>query len=145
MIVVVGVDDSTHGATAARRARRYAERVGAALHAVHVAYVPTSMLAALGSVPAPIGDFTQAQRSAVWDNVGAILDGAAGIEVRRVELEGYPPDTLVEYADWVGAALVVVGSRGRGELAALLLGSTSHRVLHLAHCDVLVARAEEEA
>ncbi len=145
MIVVVGVDDSIHGAAAARRAVRYAARVGAALHAVHVAYVPTSMLAALGSVPAPIGDFTAAQRLAVWDTVGAILDGATGIEVRRVELEGYPPDTLVEYADRVGADLLVVGSRGRGELAALFLGSTSHRVLHLAHCDVLVARAEEEA
>ncbi len=144
MIVVVGVDDSPHGAAAARRALRYADRVGADLHAVHVAYVPTSMLAALGSVPAPIGDFTHAQRIAVWDNVGHILDGAA-IEVRRVELEGYPPDTLVEYADRVGADLLVVGSRGRGELAALFLGSTSHRVLHLAHCDVLVARAEEEA
>ncbi len=145
MIVVVGVDDSPHGAAAARRAVRYAERVQADLHAVHVAYVPTSMLAALGSVPAPIGDFTQAQRVAVWDTVGAILDAATGIEVRRVELDGYPPDTLVEYADRVGADLLVVGSRGRGELAALFLGSTSHRVLHLAHCDVLVARAEEEA
>ncbi len=144
MIVVVGVDDSAHGAAAARRAVKYAVRVGAELHAVHVAYVPTSMLAALGSVPAPVTDFTAAQRLGVWDNVGSILDAAEGITVQRVELDGYPPDTLVEYADRVGADLLVVGSRGRGELAALFLGSTSHRVLHLAHCDVLVARAEED-
>ncbi len=143
MIVVVGVDDSRHGEAAARRAVRYADRVGAELHAVHVAHVPVSMLAALASVPAPVADFTAAQRSAVWDRIGPILDGAT-TEVRRVDLDGYPPDTLVEYTDRVGADLLVVGSRGRGELAALLLGSTSHRVLHLARCDVLVARTEED-
>ncbi len=143
MIVVAGVDDSSHGEAAARRAVRYAERVGAELHAAHVAHVPVSMLAALASVPTPVTDFTSAQRRAVWDRIGPILDGAA-IEVQRVDLDGYPPDTLVEYCDQVGADLLVVGSRGRGELAALLLGSTSHRVLHLAKCDVLVARAEVE-
>ncbi len=60
--------------------------------------------------------------------------------MKRVDLNGYPADALVEYAGGVGADLIVVGSRGRGELAALLLGSTSHRILHLATCDVLVAK-----
>jgi len=62
--------------------------------------------------------------------------------VTRVELEGYPADTLVEYASSVGAGIIVVGSRGRGELASLVLGSTSHRVVNQATCDVLIAKGD---
>jgi nucleotide-binding universal stress UspA family protein len=64
----------------------------------------------------------------------------AGFSVSRVDLDGYPPDALVGYAEEVAASLLVVGTRGRGEIAALFLGSTSHRAIHLAKCDVLVVR-----
>jgi nucleotide-binding universal stress UspA family protein len=68
----------------------------------------------------------------------------AGVPVERVDLDGYPPDTLVAYADDAAASLLVVGTRGRGELASLILGSTSHRALHLAKCDVLVVKPQED-
>jgi nucleotide-binding universal stress UspA family protein len=38
------------------------------------------------------------------------------------------------------ATLVVVGTRGRNALAGLVLGSTSHEVLHQARCSVIVVR-----
>jgi nucleotide-binding universal stress UspA family protein len=38
------------------------------------------------------------------------------------------------------AGVIVMGSRGRGDLAGLVLGSTAHKVIHLADLPVLVVR-----
>ncbi len=142
-IVVAGVDASEHGAAAAHSALRAARSAGSELHAVHVVHVPTSLVTALAAAPAPVEEFAAAERSIVWERIAPILDGS-GYPWTRVDLDGYPPDVLVRYATEVGADLLVVGSRGRGELAALFLGSTSHRVIHLAECDVLIARSGED-
>ena len=138
-VVVVGVDESERSASAATTACRVAAALDCAVHAVFVTHVPTSMLAVLAGVPSAASDYVDARREAVWERVGPALD-ECGVEVKRVDLEGYPPDTLVAYAAEVGARMIVVGSRGRGDLASLILGSTSHRVLNHASCDVLVAR-----
>jgi nucleotide-binding universal stress UspA family protein len=145
VIIVAGVDDSTHGEAAARRAVVFATRNHAQLHVVHVLHLPASLMTAMATVPAPVDDVADAQRTAVWERIGPILDSWPEGDVIRADLEGYPPDTLVRYAHEVGADLLVVGSRGRGDLAALFLGSTSHRILHLAECDVLIARSEDAA
>ncbi|HSM45966.1 MAG TPA: universal stress protein, partial [Acidimicrobiia bacterium] len=79
------------------------------------------------------------QRAAVWSALQQTIERAE-VEVSRVDLEGYPPDTLVDYASDVDASLLVVGTRGRGELASLILGSTSHRAIQLSACDVLVVK-----
>ena len=141
MIVVVGVDDSSRSAVAARKAGRLAVWLDADLHAVHVAHIPAAMLAVLAGVEAGTTEFIDAQRRGVWDVVDPVLE-QSGARVTRVELEGHPADALVEYAREVDAALLVVGSRGRGELASLVLGSTSHRVVNQAACDVLVAKGD---
>ncbi len=143
-MIVVGVDDSATSERAAARAVAMADLMDTTLHAVHVVHLPATLLTALAEMPSGITDFAAAEREAVWTRIDPVLSGASGA-VERVDLEGYPPDTLVRYADENGAQMLVVGSRGRGEIAALFLGSTSHRVLHLAHCDVLVVRMEDDA
>ena len=67
----------------------------------------------------------------------------AGVPV-KVELvrafAGHVAKIIVEAARDHGAGVIVLGSRGRGDLTALLLGSVAHRVIHLADRPVLVTR-----
>ncbi|MPZ78902.1 MAG: hypothetical protein GEV28_00250 [Actinophytocola sp.] len=65
------------------------------------------------------------------------------IEICCEVLSGAPATTLTAAA--AGAELLVLGSRGHGDIAALMLGSTSHNVLHNATCPVAVIRGDPHA
>jgi len=67
----------------------------------------------------------------------------AGIKahgVVRDTLFGHAASEIVAEAKERGADVIVMGSRGRGDLAGLLLGSTAHKVIHLADRQVMVVR-----
>jgi nucleotide-binding universal stress UspA family protein len=78
-------------------------------------------------------------------SVAAIVDKltAAGVkaygEVRHT-MFGYAGREIVDDAIQHGVDVIVMGSRGRGDLAGLILGSTAHKVIHLADRPVLVVR-----
>jgi len=69
------------------------------------------------------------------------------VEAEGEIMEGDAAEEIVELARARDADLIVVGSRALGSLAATLLGSVSHAVVHGADRPVLVvtARPEEEA
>jgi nucleotide-binding universal stress UspA family protein len=60
-------------------------------------------------------------------------------EVRNT-IFGYAAREIVNDAQEIGADVIVMGSRGRGGIAGLLLGSTAHKVIHLSDRPVLVVR-----
>jgi nucleotide-binding universal stress UspA family protein len=139
MTVVAGVDDTSMSKEVVAKAVEQARWRDMDVHLVHVAYAPM----VYADVPVNWSDVIEAQRANVWATLEAVIN-EADVPVERVDLEGYPPDSLVEYAKKAGARLLVVGTRGRGDLASLILGSTSHRAIHLAKCDVLVVKAPEQ-
>ena len=77
----------------------------------------------------------------VTEVVGALTQ--AGIEahgVVRDTLLGHAAREIVTEAKERGADVIVMGSRGRGDLAGLVLGSTAHKVIHLTDRPVMVVR-----
>ena len=64
----------------------------------------------------------------------------AGVEASAKQLVGDPADEIVAYADSQHCDLIVVGSRGHGTLASVLLGSVSRRVLSESRRPVAVIR-----
>jgi nucleotide-binding universal stress UspA family protein len=143
MDVVVGVDDSARTETVLRAAVKEAQLRQAKLHVVHVMQMPTMWVDGMTAIPSDFMDasvdLAQKMRSALWDRVKAVLADNP-VEWIQIDRTGYPPDELVEYVKSIDAGLVIVGSRGLGDLRSLLLGSTSHRVSHLSPCDVLIIK-----
>jgi nucleotide-binding universal stress UspA family protein len=67
----------------------------------------------------------------------------AGIKahgVVRSTIYGYAAREIVEDAKSRDVSVIIMGSRGRSDLAGLVLGSTAHKVIHLADRPVLVVR-----
>jgi nucleotide-binding universal stress UspA family protein len=88
-----------------------------------------------------IDETTQDANAAVAAAVDVLT--AAGVKAHgevRNTIFGYAAREIINDADEVDADVIVMGSRGRGDLAGLLLGSTAHKVIHLSHRPVLVVR-----
>lgn len=66
-------------------------------------------------------------------------DVQASGEIRRVT-PGLTSDEIVRVAEQVDANLIVMGTRGMSELRSLVLGGVANKVVHHAHCPVLLVR-----
>lgn len=142
--IIVGVDGSPSARGALDRAIEQALLWDAEL--VAVAGVPVgSGSGLLAWLPASI-DHEQVLAD-VTKGLDAIVDAAEaahpGVTIRRIVLDGTGAELLTEFS--TASDLLVVGSRGRGGFAGLLLGSTSQAVLHHSACPVMVVNKHCDA
>lgn len=136
--IVVGVDGSALSLVALRTAHRLAVLLECHLQAVTVWSYPAAL-----AVPIPSTEW--APRVEAANALDETLAEAFGEELpeglRKTVVAGPPAQVLIEASR--GGEMLVVGSRGRGGFAGLLLGSVSSAVAAHAHCPVLIVHPEE--
>ena len=135
--IVVGVDGSETARDALQWAVDEARQRNATVEAIYVWHQPFATgFAEMGEL-----DIEQFARDAqqILDAVVDSVDAAGIAPVERKLVTGGAASALV--AEAKGAALLVVGSRGRGGFTGLLLGSVSQQVAHHAPCPVVIIPA----
>lgn len=142
--VVVGVDGSEGSTRAAHWAARLARATGAEVVAVNAIGAPV-FAASLSLVG---GAIVNDDWQTAWKEWSEFVERAleeswsrplaeAGVAFRTEAVEG-GPEALIELAGKIEADMIVVGRRGRGGFAELVLGSFSHYLVHHAHVPVVV-------
>ncbi|TCN42200.1 nucleotide-binding universal stress UspA family protein [Kribbella orskensis] len=92
---------------------------------------------------APITEMRALLQDWLVENIGTYADKYPGVAVRTRIIEGRPATALAELTD--DTSLLVVGSRGRGGVTGLLLGSVSQSLLRHSRCPVAVVRRQVAA
>jgi nucleotide-binding universal stress UspA family protein len=134
--ILLAVDGSPHAELAAKLTQRLASEGGDEVVVLHV----TEVMPMRGGTSAELDGGREGSEAA--SRYGKQLE-QAGIPT-KVELDramaGHVARVIVEAAREYQAGVIVMGSHGRGDLTALLLGSVAHKVLHLTDRPVLIAR-----
>jgi nucleotide-binding universal stress UspA family protein len=133
--IVCGIDGSDGARKAARVADDLAQRLGARLVLVHGTPIAPSVLYGV------VFDNEAFQRDALADAERMLEEAArscATEAVARRAVQGPPAAALVQAIEEESADLLVVGTRGRGAMRSVLLGSVAHEMLAISPCPVVV-------
>ena len=134
--IVVGVDGSPSSIRALRWAVRQAKLTGAEVEAVTAWSYP----AGYGLAPVSDGaaDFEGDAGKVLVDALAEVSGIAPDVIIEPLVAQGHAAEVLVRAAK--GADLLVVGSRGHGGFAEMLLGSVGQHCVQHAECPVLIVR-----
>ena len=145
--IVVGIE----GSGGAKAALKWAIQESKFRHAtivVATAFSPSWVPVSPDFTYIPVDNFN------VEDEVGRMQEqiaqevleevGAEKASIKYVRKKGSPADTLIAIAEAEDADMLVVGSRGRGGVRGLLLGSVSHQIAHHGSCPVVIVRPDLE-
>jgi len=145
--VVIGVDRSEGALNALRFACEEARLRGATLSIVHSWDLSAGVTAGAPFVIGPMPELQQGLEDEANAVIGDLLQevgaDAEGLTIEQHVVLGGAAHVLLEEA--AGADLLVVGSRGRGGFAGLLLGSVSQQCVHHAPCPVAVVHPPAQA
>lgn len=140
--VYVGVDGSADSVTAVAFAAAEADRTGQELFALYAVHLPNRRV--LRSIPVDsVTERMEEERVVLAESVAGLTERHPDLVVHQVlETDESPARALVAAAQH--AQLLVVGSRGRGSLQRLLMGSVSHEVLLHISCPTIVTRTAQK-
>lgn len=130
--VLVAIDSSPYAEAALGAAEKIAVETKGSVRVVHVREVVSPIPAIESRDEAAT---FLAESVAKLDERGIDVSGS----VRDAKVGHVASEIIAEAHEW-GAEVIVVASRGLTDLSGLVLGSTTHKVLHLADLPVLVIR-----
>jgi nucleotide-binding universal stress UspA family protein len=136
--VLLAVDGSEHALLSARTAADLARTVKSKELRVVVVY---------DFIPPYLGepnmqyaiDARLEDAKSILENTVKVI-GEVPCEIHTELIEGSVAESIIEVATTRKSDVIVMGSRGHGTLAGLLLGSTSQKVVAHAPCPVLIVR-----
>lgn len=134
--ILVAIDGSPAAAHAAQLALEIAGPAGAEVLLVHV--VPPAFVPA--EVPFGVTPWTEEAVKAGERLLEETVKSLGDPKVKTVNLVGSPAERIADLAEQEHADLVVVGSKGRGAVSRMLIGSVTDRIVHICKKAVLVVR-----
>lgn len=139
--ILVGVD----GSDGSRRALRWAIGEAAARYGTVQPVIMWQSPYDMGETYVPVDEakFVDAAKERLMEAVAEVASEDPAVEIDPLVLEGDPAQILCERSSDVD--LLVVGSRGYGDFAGLLLGSVSSKCAHHSRCPVvIVSKSDQE-
>jgi len=137
--VLVPTDGSAGTGRAVAHAVDLADAHGAAIHAVYVVNTASYAGVSMDASWEGVGEMLRSEGEAALDSVRETAT-AADVPVETALLDGSPAREIVDYADSGDVDLIVMGTRGRGGIDRLILGSVAERVVRTATVPVLTVR-----
>jgi nucleotide-binding universal stress UspA family protein len=142
--ILVPIDGSSHAERALTEAIELGTSINARLTVMTSAPEPSSWV--LGGA-ATVGVDLEALSAESEQEHRQLLEAAVDrvpqdLPVTKILTHGRPGQRILEELQRGGQDLVIMGSRGRGEMRSLLLGSVSHEVLNTSRTAVLIVHAE---
>ena len=133
--ILLATDGSEDAELAATTVVGLARNTASELHVVHTwRTVPSVHFDAL------VRQEMEREAQGILDGQVKQIEGLGGSVAQARLSEGGASEEIVALAEEIGAGLIEVGSRGRGRIRRLLMGSVSDAVVRHAHCPVLVVR-----
>jgi nucleotide-binding universal stress UspA family protein len=138
--IVLAVDGSESSDRAVEHATALARDQGSTVRVVHVIEI------AVGRGGGPVHLDEAALKAKFEQQTRELVEAGVDAELElHSAIAGGPAHVIAEVARRSNADLIITGSRGHTAVAGILLGSVTHRLLHVSHCPLLVIPSAEVA
>jgi len=145
--ILVPADGSTGSFEALRRAVELQRLCGSELLIItvfrHHSLLEASMSMVRPEQPENMDDILRDYAKEIAEACKQFALAEGSPKVRAFVKSGHPARTIASFAEDHSVNLIVLGSRGHGDLDGLLLGSVSHKITSLANCPVMVVKPME--